>query len=177
MVAPDAFTTDKSSNVVITKQVAVDTSAQVKIQQELQALKSRLNDMLETNSKAPELERLETDEFLIDTEEKARLEQEMLKDVKKVRRGMEIENLKKRVLRDRFKVRPKLHWCTHIKSANFGMRWKWLAKVFDPFCQTLRPGNTWKSPITPFVNDQRPNWTCLKKSNSSAKSTLPSLND
>jgi hypothetical protein len=70
----------------------------------LQTLKQRLSGLLTTNTTAPELERLDKDEFLVDTEEKSRLDNEMQKSVKAVRRSIELQNLKKRVLRDRFKV-------------------------------------------------------------------------
>ncbi len=59
---------------------------------------------METNDGLPEIEKIGKDEFVIDFTERDRLLLESESKIKQVRSEIEVDNLKKRVVRNRIKV-------------------------------------------------------------------------
>ncbi|KAJ3099331.1 Cilia- and flagella-associated protein 43 [Phlyctochytrium planicorne] len=67
-------------------------------------IKEKIIALMQKNEVVPELERLTKDDFIIDFAERDRLLALSEAKVKEVRRGIEEENLKKRVIRNRLKI-------------------------------------------------------------------------
>jgi hypothetical protein len=78
--------------------------ADQQFQKQLQDIRMHLLRLLESNEKAPGLEQLSKEEFLLDLEEKAKLEQEMNTRIQQVRDEINKKNCTKRVLYQRLKV-------------------------------------------------------------------------
>lgn len=78
--------------------------AQSTFERNLEALKVRVNQLIEKNEKASELEKLPSDAFVIDLAEKQRLEEESLEKIKQVQKELLRKNTKDKVLFDRFKA-------------------------------------------------------------------------
>ncbi|KAJ3276471.1 Cilia- and flagella-associated protein 43 [Terramyces sp. JEL0728] len=69
----------------------------------LKAISEKLQKLIAKNETAPALEKIDRSEFVIDLKERDRLSEETDKKISKLRQQIEIENLKKRVLRNRIK--------------------------------------------------------------------------
>lgn len=78
--------------------------AEKQFQKQLQAVRSNLALLMERNAKAPAPEQLSPDDFLVDPEEKVKLEEVAQSKLNKVRASINKTNCTKRVLYERLKV-------------------------------------------------------------------------
>lgn len=69
----------------------------------LKAISEKLQKLIAKNDGAPSMEKIDRSEFVIDLKERDRLTEETDKKINKLREELEIENLKKRVLKNRIK--------------------------------------------------------------------------
>ncbi|KAJ3262629.1 Cilia- and flagella-associated protein 43 [Boothiomyces macroporosus] len=69
----------------------------------LKAISEKLQKLIAKNEGAPSMEKIDRSEFVIDLKERDRLTEETDKKINKLREELEIENLKKRVLKNRIK--------------------------------------------------------------------------
>ena len=100
---------------------------------ELTKIKQRLNDLLHKNEEAPDIEKLEREEFVIDVWRKEAMLKSRDEDCDNIRKEMNFENLKLELLKARIKEKTwdtmdsKLTVCTSIQSEditvhNFAVR-------------------------------------------------------
>ncbi|RKO94661.1 hypothetical protein BDK51DRAFT_21951 [Blyttiomyces helicus] len=76
---------------------------QSSLEAKLSGIRDRLTKAMEKNEILPEIERIDREEFVVDFDERSRLLSEADATIRKVRMGIEEENMKKRVIRNRIK--------------------------------------------------------------------------
>lgn len=79
------------------------------IEGKINSVREKIVQLMQKNESLPELERLDRQEFIIDYEERDRLKALADQRVEQVRKDIEEENMKKRVVRNRLKVGFTLH--------------------------------------------------------------------
>ncbi|KAJ3322393.1 Cilia- and flagella-associated protein 43 [Boothiomyces sp. JEL0866] len=91
---------DKVEEEIVTK---VEEMYRNFISIKLKAISEKLQKLIAKNDAAPAIEKIDRSEFVIDLKERDRLTEETDKKINKLRQELEIENLKKRVLKNRIK--------------------------------------------------------------------------
>lgn len=143
----------------------LDWSARINRLQVLGSLRKIFTECLERNQKAPELERLGRQDFIVDQEMHAKLLAEGMEKVGHVRKGIENDTLKMKLLRERvLACTQKMHvrgaTLVGVKNTNLEVSsypllpsnsgpdvWK-LKKVLAPHQLQIRP---YRSVFLPFL--------------------------
>jgi hypothetical protein len=74
------------------------------LKQKLAAIKEKLNRLIQRNAMLPDMERIDKSEFIVNYEKRDSMIQESDLKVNEIRQEIALQNLKKRVIRNRIKV-------------------------------------------------------------------------